>query len=387
MAFYTGAVHIAKNIISDLALRDEAIDASPNWDQKMSETAVKYAVLAYSDKEEIEKAVPNQDFIWFEKVKGIDIDTQAFACKVYKDGEDDSTENRQFDVVVAFRGTQQIRDFITDLKFMKEPLMEFDGSSQIAVNVGGEDIGTWVHKGFNDALNAIWMHDSDAEEVSILSLSNYLKKMEDDKLCGRLWLTGHSLGGALATIAAARIELSKTAHFKGKIGGLVTIGSPRVLGQCAAYELIDKLTESKIFRIYKTFDPIPAVPRIRYKHVSGSRCVVSSNGKLVVGADKRDRIVSLIAAGLRTIEDFIGAAIPGQHKFSSLIADHDKHAYYEAVKAFDPNNRLPTMRNVWHAFWSLLKILGVGGAGYATGTATWASYGETIRSVLNMFVG
>ena len=69
------------------------------------------------------------------------------------------------------------------------------------------DKGGAVHAGFLGALDAVW------EE-----LLDWL----DSNVGGRpLWMTGHSLGGALATLAAHRLQ-------PGRVQGLYTFGSPTV---------------------------------------------------------------------------------------------------------------------------------------------------------------
>jgi pimeloyl-ACP methyl ester carboxylesterase len=63
-----------------------------------------------------------------------------------------------------------------------------------------------VHKGFSDALDEVWQ-----------DLHVYVKGLQNE---GRtVWITGHSLGAALATLAAYRYE---------DVQGLYTFGSPRV---------------------------------------------------------------------------------------------------------------------------------------------------------------
>jgi hypothetical protein len=66
--------------------------------------------------------------------------------------------------------------------------------------------GGKVHEGFKQALDKVW----DRLEPHLAGLAQEGKK---------LWFTGHSLGAALATLAADRF---------GKVAGLYTFGSPRV---------------------------------------------------------------------------------------------------------------------------------------------------------------
>ena len=110
-------------------------------------------------------------------------------------------------VIAAFRGTQvfrpgedrtlqafqaALRDFVTDAKFCLE---EVEG--------GGR-----VHSGFKSALDQVWG-----------PVAERLKQLAKERPKRTFWFTGHSLGGALATLAAARYP---------GLRGLYTFGSPLV---------------------------------------------------------------------------------------------------------------------------------------------------------------
>jgi triacylglycerol lipase len=99
------------------------------------------------------------------------------------------------DCVVVFRGTEP--DDLNDLK-----------ADVDAVLVIAETIGR-VHRGFKREVDRIW---------------EPLEKILKDKQ-KPLWFTGHSLGGALATISAGRCVLSP---IPSSPEGLFTFGSPRV---------------------------------------------------------------------------------------------------------------------------------------------------------------
>ncbi len=105
-------------------------------------------------------------------------------------------------LVVAFRGTESrkregqddIRDIVEDIRVDADIRLISSGKK-------GK-----VHRGFSDALDEVWQ-----------DLNVYVKGLQNE---GRnVWLTGHSLGAALATLAAYRYE---------DVQGLYTFGSPRV---------------------------------------------------------------------------------------------------------------------------------------------------------------
>ena len=109
--------------------------------------------------------------------------------------------------VLVFRGTEQSpKDFITDLELELRSLPD----SSVA-----------VHEGFRKALDSVW--DGIAAELASLTCP--------------VFYTGHSLGGALATLAAAR-QPPRAAY---------TFGSPRVgnrafaasLGHVALHRVVD----------------------------------------------------------------------------------------------------------------------------------------------------
>jgi len=131
--------------------------------------------------------------------------------------------------VVAFRGTEQkFKDLETDVDFRKV---------SIGQNKYGDDIN--VHEGFYEAFVSIW--------PSI--------KEELDKLDCPVFYTGHSLGGALATLAA--YELTPNA--------LYTYGSPRVGDKNFAMAVCDKVEH---YRIVDDMDIIPDLPpfELGYRH-------------------------------------------------------------------------------------------------------------------------
>lgn len=99
------------------------------------------------------------------------------------------------DHVVACRGTEP--NEWNDLK------ADLDAATALAETIGR------VHRGFKREVDDIW--------------PTIEKNLQDNSKT--LWFTGHSLGGAMATICAGRCMLS---HIKSNPAQIFTFGSPRV---------------------------------------------------------------------------------------------------------------------------------------------------------------
>ena len=149
--------------------------------------------------------------------------------------------------IVAFRGSEiwrkreefDLKEVIADLK------------TDIDIWLTDWQQGGKVHRGFKEALEEVWP-----------DLLPYVRKLYK-KGC-KIWITGHSLGGALATLFASRFN---------NIQGVHAFGSPRV-----GNEVFKKNFEVKIYRIVNNDDIVPRVPLpIRYAHV-GELKFIDSDG-------------------------------------------------------------------------------------------------------------
>lgn len=149
--------------------------------------------------------------------------------------------------ILAFRGTEitKPKDIATDL------------NAQLVNGLGGK-----IHKGFRDALSYIWT-----------DLWNTLKA---DRGSRSLWVTGHSLGGALATLAVARLRQEKNQP----IHGLYTFGQPRV-GNKKFAETFDNDFKKYTFRFVNDRDAVPHVPSedMGFSHI-GTRMQFDEKGRL-----------------------------------------------------------------------------------------------------------
>jgi len=111
--------------------------------------------------------------------------------------------NRDF-VIVAFRGTEiRRREGRHDYRNIIGEIV-----SNLDIKPVSWDMGGRVHRGFRNALDAVWKKEGLGKHVRHLVES------------GRpVWITGHSLGAALAVLAAHRSK---------GIRAVYTFGSPRI---------------------------------------------------------------------------------------------------------------------------------------------------------------
>ena len=126
-------------------------------------------------------------------------------------------------IVVAFRGTAGLQDWLSDLN-----------AFSTSTNYGS------LHRGFYFAFQAV--KSSLEQIIRNMGLTNR-----------KLVLTGHSLGGALATVAAAEW----TGSFD--IRSVYTYGQPRVCKSDTASHIEQRLG-SKFFRIVNDDDIVSRVP-------------------------------------------------------------------------------------------------------------------------------
>jgi triacylglycerol lipase len=194
------------------------------------------SALAYESSDKIQAQALAWGFPKFKFLQGTRriSDTQGYII-----GNDET-------VILAFRGTEKnMRDWATDLKFIKH-----EGP------FGG------VHGGFNSAFNSV-----------VITLTQGLVELHDKKQ--KLWITGHSLGGALATLAVASLTEIGTEVFCS-----YTFGSPRVGDEDFATQFKQKVGD-RVHRLVNGNDIVPRVPPqvTGFKHV-GKEVLFDEKGQI-----------------------------------------------------------------------------------------------------------
>ncbi|WP_153542905.1 lipase family protein [Streptomyces sp. RB17] len=195
-------------------------------------------------------------------------------------------------IVTAFRGTEptRIKDWLTDATTPPRP------------GPGGNG---YVHHGFAEALESVYP-----------AVHHTLTELRTDGQT--VYFTGHSLGGALAMLAGARMYLEDP-HLAAD--GVYTYGQPRTCDRLLA-EAFHKGFGGRMYRFVNNNDIVPQLPpEPVFTHVRALR-YIDSHGRLHESMPMLSALTDR-AAGL-TADAFAPA--------SDGIRDHFMHNYLTALE-------------------------------------------------------
>ena len=131
--------------------------------------------------------------------------------------------------------------------------------------------GGLVHKGFSDGLESVW------EPVR-----KTLDEWSRSGVSSNVLVSGHSLGAALAELAAVRIACTYGCE---RIASVYTFGKPRV-GNAVYVDFMTTLLGSRFFAIVNRNDIVPRIPPEKWGYKpSGTLCCIDDDHRLQVGKD------------------------------------------------------------------------------------------------------
>ena len=210
-------------------------------------------------------------------------------------------------LLVAFRGTEGDRwdDILTDVRFAQVPWL-----------------AGHVHAGFADAVHAIQPE-----------LTGLLDRVAPGRT---VWFCGHSLGAALATLAA---DLYGSTH------GVCTFGSPRVGDRAFANAFGEKFGDRSCRYVNNhdvvTHVPPPVLPPWYFRHVR-SRRFIDEAGQISSGRPALAHLFSDLVGHPRTLREMVSGIEGGVLAHPpTFFLDHMPKAYaiwtwndYEAQRTF-----------------------------------------------------
>lgn len=192
---------------------------------------------------------------------------------------------------MVFRGTDERKDWLDNINVF--PTKELFGE---------------FHRGFWNATEVIW---SDLYD-------KYEEKNRDKKR--PLFITGHSLGGAMATIAAARFV-----HLDKPFISVYTFGQPRAMNRDAA-RIFNAECKGRFFRFQNNNDLVTRLPArfMGYSHV-GNALYISEEKKIHQDPGTWFKFLDAVDGYAEALkEDGIDA-----------IDDHNMDRYLKAIEIWD----------------------------------------------------
>eukprot|EP01065_Artemidia_motanka_P013000 TRINITY_DN17167_c0_g1_i1.p1 TRINITY_DN17167_c0_g1~~TRINITY_DN17167_c0_g1_i1.p1 ORF type:complete len:1685 (+),score=531.62 TRINITY_DN17167_c0_g1_i1:87-5057(+) len=226
-------------------------------------------------------------------------------------------------IVLSFRGTSCFQNVKTDAQFFRDPFDDMIHNQHWLYNLGGlrrmSGIGLpRCHRGFLRAFRTI--------EPEVL---NRLRPIVQDYPNHEILCTGHSLGGALATLMSYSIRI----HFPHLMPLCYTYGCPRV-GNNAFRAFYDEAVPHT-FRIVNQNDIVSTVPLgccgLMFCHVGREVCV-DNKGNLIIEPT--------------FIEEFIGPTKAARTKLGLLklnrgsFQDHMMGRYLRSLSRVATNLRV-----------------------------------------------
>ncbi|BBN20139.1 hypothetical protein MPTK1_8g16740 [Marchantia polymorpha subsp. ruderalis] len=193
----------------------------------------------------------------------------------------DKSENANA-IVVAFRGTEPFNmlDWSTDVDFSWFELED----------AGRVHVGFWEALGLGDREKIMQLssgtnaaplkekhsvesrEDSDDQEKlkAYSYLTSKVKTLMYENPEAKLYVTGHSLGGALAALYTTALFYYNETMVTDRLGALYTFGQPRVGDRKLSKYMESKIDEAKYVRVVYTNDMVPRLPfddsAFKFKH-------------------------------------------------------------------------------------------------------------------------
>ena len=202
-------------------------------------------------------------------------------------------------IIVAFRGSASLKDWFTDLD-----LAPVDG----------------VHRGFLWALDAVWPRLNDLIEDykgKALKFADVATGTRPPRPAPGVWFSGHSLGGALANLAAARLAFQNR-----PVSGLYTFGQPRAgLSEWARH--FDAEMSGSTFRFVNNNDLVTRIPprELGFRH-TGTLRYFDEHGTLWENISMWRRFLDQVRGRL---SDIVSLGL-------DEIKDHNMDSYVELVR-------------------------------------------------------
>jgi hypothetical protein len=230
-------------------------------------------------------------------------------------------------IVAVFRGTESPTtiDGLKDWLLTDAANLLIVPEGRLGTDLAAAGVGARFHQGFVKAIDDIWEPFLEATEAE--------RKKKDRPI----WLTGHSLGGALALLAAWLLRRKFIS-----VHQIYTFGGP-MIGNDEVVQAFAREFPDRIFRYVNSPDPIPKLPTIslianHYGHCGAEtllRAAVAAGEAAGATVDPFQQMAALAGGGALTIAliDALWKAI------TQRIDAHSMTNYRSLVAALCPQEK------------------------------------------------
>jgi hypothetical protein len=218
-------------------------------------------------------------------------------------------------IVLAFRGTESptTLDGLKDWLLTDAVNLLIVPEGQIGTEFAAAGVGARFHLGFMTALASVW-------DPTAAAVNAAMQKKERP-----LWITGHSLGGALAQLAAWRFQRQFV-----EVHRVMTFGAPMVGNQTAA-QAFDRAFPGKLFRYVNSPDMVPALPTVSLMANAYKHC----EKEMPLGGTAGTALAFLGELGARAVNGLLNATLMDDiwKCLTARVQAHDITGYRKLVTA------------------------------------------------------
>lgn len=219
-------------------------------------------------------------------------------------------------LVVTFRGTEAPTslDGIKDWLLTNSINLLIVPEGRLGTDLAAAGVAARFHQGFVNALADIW-------EPVYEAVSAAMREQERP-----LWLTGHSLGGALALLAGWMF-LQRTVN----VHLICTFGAP-MIGNEEAAKAFNRELDGKIYRYVNRLDPVPLLPTLSLVSNRYAHCDREMTPTTEEGVESAEGLFQGLMG--KAVDGVVNGTLIGElwDSVKARLAAHNLSAYYELMK-------------------------------------------------------
>lgn len=230
--------------------------------------------------------------------------------------EQESEQSNEKTYFVVFRGTISLFEWLKDVRFkLVDPCFDINGSVNKDIKV-------------SEGFNYIYESKFDKDHLSINStVQNFLDNLaqEGDRQNKKIYVTGHSLGAALATLSTLHIAENNFSPT------LYAFASPRVGNQPFAKRFQEKLY-AQTFRIANCEDLVNSLPTGTITQLAGSEMEKEHKDFIDTLKEKIEEGSVLKSIFSKEVYEHVCQPVYFSHQTGAISSNHNMSVtYFQAI--------------------------------------------------------